>query len=72
LIPSASYPAIGDIMNIGLLMLKPFQLVLDKYIDLLDNLDKKEAAEDFVRMEKWIFDRPDHAGETLRHFVDDL
>ena len=42
----------GDIMDIGLLMLKPFQPVLDKYMGLLDNLDRKEAVESFVRMEK--------------------
>ena len=62
----------GDIMNIGFLMLKPFQLMLDKYMGLLDNLDKKEAVENFVRMEKWIFDSPDQAGETIRQFVNDL
>ena len=62
----------GEIMNIGFLMLKPFQLVIDKYVGLLDNLDKKETVENFVRMEKWIFDSPGQAGEAIRQFVNDL
>ncbi len=62
----------GDIMNIGFLMLKPFQLILDKYVGLMDNLDNKETVENFVRMEKWIFDSPGQAGEAIRQFVNDL
>jgi len=62
----------GDLMNIGFVMLKPFQLMLDKYVGLLDNFDKKETVENFVRMERWIFDSPDQAGEAIRQFVNDL
>ena len=62
----------GDFLNAGFLMLKPFQLMLDKYVGLLDNLDKKETVENFVRMEKWIFDSPSQAGEAIRQFVNDL
>jgi polyhydroxyalkanoate synthase len=62
----------GDLMNFGFLMLKPFSLMLDKYVGLLDNLGKKETVENFVRMEKWIFDSPGQAGEAIRQFVNDL
>jgi len=62
----------GDIMNIGFIMLKPFQLMLHKYVGLLDNFDNKETVENFVRMEKWIFDSPGQAGEAIRQFVNDL
>ncbi|MBU2009138.1 MAG: class III poly(R)-hydroxyalkanoic acid synthase subunit PhaC [Chloroflexi bacterium] len=62
----------GDFMNFGFLMLRPFSLMLDKYVGMLDNLDNKETAENFVRMEKWIFDSPGQAGETIRQFVNDL
>jgi len=62
----------GDLMNIGFLMLRPFQLMLDKYVGLMDNLGNKEAVENFVRMEKWIFDSPGQAGEAIRQFVNDL
>src|SRR3546814_1914985 len=34
-----------------------------------DILDDKRKVEDFLRMEKWIFDSPDQAGEAFRQFV---
>lgn len=62
----------GDVMNTGFVILKPFQLMLDKYITVLDNLDDPKQMSDFFRMEKWIFDSPGQAGETIRQFVNDL
>lgn len=62
----------GDFMNIGFLMLNPFRLVSDKYIKLLDHIDNKDFVNNFIRMEKWIFDSPDQAGEALKQFVRDL
>ena len=62
----------GSIMNVSYLMLKPFALLLDKYVGILENMDAPEVVENFVRMEKWIFDSPDQVGETLREFVKDL
>ena len=59
----------ADTMNSSYLMLKPFRLHLQKYVGLLDILDDKNAIEDFLRMEKWIFDSPDLAGETFRQFI---
>ena len=62
----------GDFMNIGFLWLKPFQLILDKYVGLLDNIDDENVVRNFLRMEKWIFDSPDQAGECFRKFVKEL
>jgi polyhydroxyalkanoate synthase len=62
----------GDFMNLGFLMLKPFQLILDKYVGFIDSMDKKPVVENFLRMEKWIFDSPDQAGEAFRKFIRDL
>ena len=62
----------GDFMNLGFLMLKPFQLILDKYVGLMENMDKKPVVENFLRMEKWIFDSPDQAGEAFRKFINDM
>ncbi len=59
----------ADLMNASYLMLKPFRLNLQKYVGLLDILDDKRALEDFMRMEKWIFDSPDLAGEAFREFA---
>ena len=59
----------ADLMNSSYLMLKPFRLHLQKYVGLIDILDDKHAIEDFLRMEKWIFDSPDLAGEAFRQFI---
>ncbi len=62
----------GDFMNFGFLMLKPFQLNVEKYIGLADVLDDEAKLINFLRMEKWIFDSPDQAGETFRQFLKDF
>ena len=62
----------GDFMNFGFLMLKPFQLNVEKYIGLADVLDDEAKLINFLRMEKWIFDSPDQAGETFRQFIKDF
>jgi polyhydroxyalkanoate synthase len=62
----------GDLMNWCYLTLKPFRLNLQKYMGLMDVLDDKTEVENFLRMEKWIFDSPDQAGEAFRQFVHDF
>ncbi|WP_027624860.1 class III poly(R)-hydroxyalkanoic acid synthase subunit PhaC [Clostridium lundense] len=62
----------GSVMNSGFIILKPFQLMVDKYVGLIDNIDNADVMGNFMRMEKWIFDSPGQAGETLRQFVKDL
>jgi polyhydroxyalkanoate synthase len=62
----------GDLMNWCYLTLKPFRLNLQKYVGLLDILDDKTEVENFLRMEKWIFDSPDQAGEAFRQFIKDF
>lgn len=59
----------ADLMNLSYLMLKPFRLNVQKYVGLLDILDDRRAVQDFLRMEKWIFDSPDQVGESFRQFV---
>lgn len=61
----------GDIMNIGFLLLNPARLMIDKYIGFMENADDRNFVENFIRMEKWIFDSPDVPGETFRQFVVD-
>jgi polyhydroxyalkanoate synthase len=62
----------GDLMNWCYLTLKPFRLNLQKYVGLLDVLDNRTEVENFLRMEKWIFDSPDQAGEAFRQFIRDF
>ena len=62
----------ADLMNWCYLTLKPVRLNQQKYIGLVDILDDKAELENFLRMEKWIFDSPDQAGEAFRQFIKDF
>ncbi len=62
----------GDFLNFVFVMLKPFQLGIHKYIDLLEIIECEDKFLNFLRMEKWIFDSPDQAGEAFRQFIKDF
>lgn len=62
----------GDFMNFGYLMLRPFALNIRKYTDVVDIIDDPDKMRNFLRMEKWIFDSPDQAGEAFRQFIKDF
>jgi len=72
----------GDFLNAGFLLTDPFRLMIDKYVGLFEKIENKpgdkegelrneETVKNFLRMEKWIFDSPDQAGETFRQFIKD-
>ena len=61
----------GDLMNYAFLLLNPARLMIDKYVGFYENMDNRTFVENFIRMEKWIFDSPDVPGETFRQFVKD-
>jgi polyhydroxyalkanoate synthase subunit PhaC len=62
----------GDLMNSTYTMLQPFSLSIQKYINLVQIMEDTGKLADFLRMEAWIFDSPDQAGETLRQFIKDF
>jgi polyhydroxyalkanoate synthase len=62
----------GDLMNYCYLTLKPWRLNAQKYVGLVDILDNADELRNFLRMEKWIFDSPDQAGEAFRQFIRDF
>lgn len=64
----------GDMLNAAFLALMPYRLMSQKYVDVLDQIDAGsresiKALENFLRMEKWIFDSPDQPGEMFRQFT---
>ncbi len=72
----------GDFLNSGFLLTDPFRLIIDKYLGIFERIEcepgdeacelkNKETVKNFLRMEKWIFDSPAQAGETLRQFIKD-
>jgi polyhydroxyalkanoate synthase subunit PhaC len=61
----------GDMLNLNFLLMNPARLMIDKYHGFMENMDDKQFVENFVRMEKWIFDSPDVPGEIFREFIKD-
>jgi len=59
----------GELLNWTFLSLKPFSLTGQKYVNMIDIIEDEDKLKNFLRMEKWIFDSPDQAGETFRQFV---
>jgi polyhydroxyalkanoate synthase len=62
----------ADLMNLTFVLLKPFELLIDKYVGFGAGMESPEYLQNFLRTESWIFDSPDQAGETIRQFVNDL
>ncbi len=73
----------GDVLNASFLLTDPFRTLIDKYVGLFEQLhdasedgrihqENEEAVKFFLRMEKWIYDSPDQAGEAYRQFIKDL
>ena len=62
----------GEMLNWTFLSLKPFSLTGQKYFGMVDVLEDEDRLRNFLRMEKWIFDSPDQAGETFRQFIKDF
>jgi poly[(R)-3-hydroxyalkanoate] polymerase subunit PhaC len=59
----------GELLNALFLSLMPFRLTQQKYVRLLTGRADQRAVEDFVRMERWIFDSPPQAAVALTQFV---
>jgi len=62
----------GEMLNWTFLNLKPYRLMGQKYLDMLDAIDTPDRVQNFMRMEKWIFDSPDQAGEAYKQFIQDF
>ena len=61
----------GELLNSGFDMLKPLAKIR-KYTAIVDSLDDKEKMLNFLRMEKWVANSPDQAGECFRQFIKDM
>lgn len=61
----------GNFLNQGFEMLKPM-MKLQKQQTLTNALGDKEKLTGFLRMEKWISESPDQAGECYKQFMKEL
>jgi polyhydroxyalkanoate synthase subunit PhaC len=54
------------------LTLKPFKQGINKYLNFLQNVDNEQFVDNFLRLEKWLYDTPPIAGETFRQWITDI
>ncbi len=59
----------GSMLNDSYNSLMPMRLGVQKNLGMPNQLENEESALSFLRMEKWIYDSPDQAGEAFRQFV---
>jgi polyhydroxyalkanoate synthase subunit PhaC len=52
--------------------LKPFKQGVNKYFNLVQNIDNDQFVGNFLRIEKWLYDTPPIAGETFRQWIGDI
>jgi polyhydroxyalkanoate synthase subunit PhaC len=52
--------------------LKPFKQGVSKYLNLFNNLEDENFVQNFLRIEKWLYDTPPIAGEAFRQWVKDI
>jgi len=62
----------GNFLNNTFIMLSPYNLSVGKYINIFNSFDDPKALGEFLRMEKWLFDCPDQAGENYRTWMKEL
>jgi polyhydroxyalkanoate synthase len=53
-------------------LMTPMRSLLKYNLDLLEVVDDQQRLLNWLRMEKWIADRPDHPGEAARQWLKDL
>ncbi|WP_026998597.1 class III poly(R)-hydroxyalkanoic acid synthase subunit PhaC [Eisenibacter elegans] len=61
----------GTFLDTGFQMLKP-GLKANKQRRLMQIMDNEDELLNFMRMERWINNLPDHPGETYRQFIKEL
>ncbi|MGZ3900491.1 MAG: class III poly(R)-hydroxyalkanoic acid synthase subunit PhaC [Bacteroidia bacterium] len=61
----------GEFLNQGFDMLKPMMKV-QKQQALASSMEERDKLMNFLRMERWIGESPDQAGECFRQFMKDL
>jgi polyhydroxyalkanoate synthase len=62
----------GEFMSAIFSMLTPIRNLTKYNLDLLDVVDDDQKLLNFLRMEKWLADRPHHAGEAAKQWLKDL
>ncbi|MFL5118141.1 MAG: class III poly(R)-hydroxyalkanoic acid synthase subunit PhaC, partial [Microvirga sp.] len=62
----------GEFMGSVFSMMTPMRTMMKYNFDMLEVMDDKKKFLNFLRMEKWIADRPHHPGEAAKQWLKDL
>ncbi len=62
----------GELMGMVFQLMTPIKSLTKYNIDLLDIACDEKKLMNFLRMEKWLADRPDHPGEAAKQWFKDL
>jgi polyhydroxyalkanoate synthase len=74
--PEAVTEAFGNVpaefLDVGFALMDPMENFVTKYVRFYDNVENDDFVENFARMERWIGDGIDVAGDTYRQFLEDV
>lgn len=62
----------GELMSFVFAMMTPMKSLTKYNLDMLDLFDDEKKLLNFLRMEKWLADRPHHPGEAAKQWLKDL
>lgn len=62
----------GDLLSFVFSMMTPLNSLTKYNLGLVDVMDDDKKLLNFLRMEKWLADRPDHPGEAAKQWLKDF
>ena len=62
----------GEFMSSVFSLMTPMRSLTKYNVDLIDVIDDEAKLMNFLRMEKWLADRPAHPGEAAKQWLKDL
>ncbi len=62
----------AEMLDVGFALMDPVSNYVSKYVRLYDNLENDDFVENFGRMERWLSEGIDVAGDTFAQFVEDI
>jgi polyhydroxyalkanoate synthase len=62
----------AEMLDVGFALMDPVDNFVSKYIRLYENLENEDFVENFARMERWLDEGVDVAGEAYVQFLEDI
>jgi polyhydroxyalkanoate synthase len=74
--PDTTVAAMGnlpaELLAVEFSLMDPIDQYITKYVTLYENFEDEDFVRNFARMEQWIWDGVDVAGEVYREFINDI